>query len=229
MGEAVCDPMTGKIQRRVRPIPRDDLDATEFVSSQSTLPISRKHLDAWLRNRRLDAEERVRIRKSLARHDRLKERAKRYNQFLPELPFSFAQKLTSLEIHTRTGQRITLPLMINQTLVEAPATPDRMEAESFTSTEDDFAFAFEDENTDPLFGGGSSAGETALTQHQSALWSSGRQAKHREFGSVGAYVRSLLFAVMLGVASLFLMTAVTSDWTEHDGSSEETPVRTEPR
>ncbi|MAK61279.1 MAG: hypothetical protein CMK09_09900 [Ponticaulis sp.] len=230
LGEAVCDPSTGKIQRRVRTLARESIQSADFQSTIRTLPITRKQLDGWLQNRRLDREERARIRKTLTQHDRLRDRAKRYNQFLQDLPYAFLQKLTAMDVVLKSGQHISLPLLVSQKLVHAPTTSIQNSSSDFEEMREDYPFSLKDDVVDNLFSGdGQRVNETAVTHYKSALWSTGRQSTFREFSAVWSFIRSTFFAVMLGVSIIFLMTAVTSDWTERGGSTDEDRVRTEPR
>ncbi|MAP93873.1 MAG: hypothetical protein CMK07_02885, partial [Ponticaulis sp.] len=88
IGECICDPFTGDLQKRIRTVLRSSIQTADFRTHLRTVPISQPILDDWLDNRRLDQEEHHRIRTILAKHKNTQATARRYGQNLPALPFA---------------------------------------------------------------------------------------------------------------------------------------------
>ena len=233
IGEAICEPATGELQKRVRKVPRASIRSSKFNSSVREIPISKSFLENWFENRRLDREERKRIRKILDTHDRIRLKSQRYGQTLPDLPFQFRQYLSYLDIELTSGQSINLPMRHDQVIIRT-RTQHHPEFDSGTGFSSERLDEFDDL---PIWGSRGFGDEGDqwwgndrpgyVSNELKALWSSGRQATHREFSAFWPFVRSVVFGLLVGVGAVTLMNAVTVDWTEQFGSSEEFGVTVE--
>ena len=229
VGQAICDPFTGDIQKRVRTLPRDQIRTSEFQSQIQTVPVTKGLLEDWFENRRLDPAERKRTRSILARHDMTRLDAKRFGTSLPSLPFAFYQDATQLEIRLISGETINLPLELKQSLVQTPPRASIFDDDLPLSQSRFGAFSelgmSEGFDDDPIFN--PRRADPDRPKGTPALWSSGRQSRYREYSAFWPFVRSVLFALICGTALLLLMNALTTDWSESFGSTSETDIRIE--
>lgn len=233
VGEAICDPVTGEMQKRVRQIPRETIRSTRYNTTVRDEPVTKAYLERWFENRRHDREERSRIRKVLEQHDKIRMNAQRYGNAIPNLPYLFRQSQTQLDIQTTAGQTISIPVRHEQAIVRARMS-DTMGLESASGFSNELLDDFDDLpldslsplDTDESRWWGSTDGLT-VPVHLRALWSTGRQKLYRSYSAFWPFARSTIFGVFVALCSIAVMNAVTQDWTRQYGSTEEDGLRIE--
>ena len=229
VGEAVCNSMTGQLQRRVRRIPKSQIAAAEFRSNTRTLPLPDRMMDEWLENRRLDSQEVQRINALLKKHEQSTKYARRYGQALPALPFDIVQNIKFLEITLRNGSSLQLTTEMDQTIIRADRAGrhrgfDIFEQDDVTTGWNDITFRTRSFN--PYTRGYlDEAPSTENVSQLRSLWSSGRQATNRAFLAFPNFFLTLLTGLILAVAVLWLMNSLTTDTSERHSSSEESGYR----
>lgn len=225
IGEAVCDPATGELQKRVRHLPRAEIKSQKFEWSLREVPVPEEIVSAWLENRRYDPREQSRISAILDQHDRLKKTASREGNRLPDLPFAYRQVRTHLMIELSSGETVRIPVKHDQLIVSRATILDADATTGFSTDRLDdldelpvYASESKIRARSPLW---TDPDEIILSRQGAALWSSGRQALYREYSGFWPFARTALAGLVVGLGAIAAMNAAVNDWTERYSSTEE--------
>ena len=229
-GQALCDALTGELKVRTRRIEEDEIASAEFVTTDEQVEVSQSLIDKWLHNRRLDGPERQRVRGLLKHHAASVAKARRQGWNLSASPFVFWRLLKRLDIRRKSGNVISVPVSIEQHIARAERTADYEQrsvpviSTSFGDLGDETILDItpEDEET---AANGTDAGEIFQTRPE--LWSSGRQATHREYNAFWSFFRSAAASILFGLSALWMMSLLINRDTTETTSSETVAVETE--
>ena len=234
VGQALCDAQTGDLKVHTRRIEKDDIASAEFVTTDEQVAVSQSLVDKWLHNRRLDGPERQRVQGLLKHHSTSVTNAHRQGWNLSESPFVFWRLLKRLDIRRNLGGVISVPVSIEQHVARAEKTADYEQrsipaiSTSFGDLGDETIVDISEDQDWLEDDTQASVEETGeIFQTRPELWSSGRQATHREYNAVWSFIRSAVAAILFGLSALWMMSLLTNRDTTETTSSEATPVEIE--